>query len=149
MNPTSPQPPYFPPPPPPATPSQGGSPVKWILITCGVLTLLGVLSCGGCMLWGYSISRGMMKQIEEAKRTIESDSTVSSRIGKVRTAVFDQVRQTQTTPGSVVRYFDVSGEREDATVEMEMKMTGFSFETTRLTLVLKSGDRVELPRPKP
>jgi len=85
MQPPPGQPMYYPPPPP-----KKSGVLKWVLIGCGGVTLLGLLACGGCFAVGYIAIDKMSEEPGRAGETyLRAQSDLESEIGKISEAKRD------------------------------------------------------------
>jgi hypothetical protein len=111
------------PPPPAPPPPQKSSAVKWILIGCGGVTFLGILSCGGCLAIVYFAGKAMInKAVAQVKPIIASNETVKSEIGELRTITprFDFRAEKRNGREALFITLDVEGDRGKGTVEVKM-----------------------------
>ncbi len=133
----APQPYYYPPPPPPP---KSGSPLKWILIGCGILGGLGLLSCGGCMLWGMMIAGSMQESIQTAEQRIRSSKILEGELGAVK-KVTPQGNNQQPGRQDIRMQFRVEGEKKNGTVDATLTFTGTAFKLGSMTLEVDGGDK--------
>ncbi len=130
-------PPGSPPPPPPhgyaPPPPPKSNTGKILMITCGVLLGLGLLSCGGCAVIGWIFAR-KMEEVAQAwidfEKTVEAQVSgnkyVVERLGKVKSVKMGQQKPdgTDTMPGKFP--FRVKGEKDSGIVNVEFDVKASS-----------------------
>src|SRR5688572_5759255 len=76
-------PPMSMPPPPPPPPKKSSGALKWILIGCGGVAFIGLIICGGCVVWGISITKSLLKVQEEVTTLLRNNPEVQEELGDV------------------------------------------------------------------
>jgi hypothetical protein len=127
---------YVPPPPP-------RTPWKWILIGCGGLAFIGMLACGGCGYWAYSVGKSTLAIQQEAERIAMASPEIAADIGTVR-RVTPTGRTVQNPDQSAGQFYMVQGENGGGELEVSIKLAGFEMKMTRVVYIKKDGTRVEL-----
>lgn len=126
--------PMSPPPPPP--PPKKSSALKWILIGCGAVGFMGLLVCGGCLVWGIGFTKSILKIQEEVESLVRNSPEVRAEVGEIKSVdpIGDQDKQQQGT--SVVMRFHVKGDKGDGEAHARVKVSltkftleGVNFET--------------------
>ena len=112
--------------PPPAP--QKSSALKWILIGCGGLGFIGLLICGGCVLWGINLAKSLLEVRDEVEKLVEANPDIRAELGDIK-----EVKQLEQHEGSesgdLLYRYQVKGSKGEGTVQVRVR---FSF--TKLTL---------------
>ena len=115
-------PPAAAPPPPPPAPKKSNA-VKWILIGCGGVVFLGILSCAGCFFVGYLLVKGVINEaVAQVKPIIASNETVKAEIGELRDIKprFDFRSERRHGRDNLFCTLDVVGDKGKGTVEVKL-----------------------------
>lgn len=106
-------------------PPKKSSPVKWILMGCGCITLVGILIVGGLAYMGY---RMVAKMNDAASEYVKSQPEVEKEIGAVQKVELDisggtQVSQKNESGAGLIVY-KVTGARGSGTAKVWMTYDG-------------------------
>ncbi len=122
--------------PPPPPPPKKSSALKWILIGCGGVAFIGLIVCGGCVIWIVNFGKSVIKIQEEVETLVRNSPEIREELGEIKSVdpIGDQDKQQQGT--SVVMRFQVKGEKGDGEVHARVKVSltkftleGVNFET--------------------
>src|SRR5262245_41709073 len=128
MNPGNPPPMMTPPTSPMSAPApRGSSPWKWILIGCGVLAFIGLLACGGCLAYGYYVSKDLIAAIS----SLEHNPKIEAEIGTY-TVVHGAQGQVTNADQSITQTLQLRGQKGSGKVELTYK-----FESMKLKILSK------------
>lgn len=137
--PGQPAPMYAPPPPPP---KKSGA-LKWILIGCGGVGFIGLLVCGGCLLWGVSIAKSLAKVHEEVETIVKNSPEVRDELGDIED-VEPEGDHTSNKTGDVLLKFTVKGSKGTGTAHARVKFSMTAFTLDSVTFLTKDGRTLKL-----
>jgi hypothetical protein len=128
-------------PPPPPVKKSGA--LKWILIGCGGVAFIGLLVCGGCILFGVSITKSVLKVQEDVEALVRNNPEVSEKIGDIKR--IDMLNNDQAGNRSdVVFQYHVEGTKGQGTVHARVAFKMTSFELKSATFETSDGESVKL-----
>ncbi|HZN61447.1 MAG TPA: cytochrome c oxidase assembly factor Coa1 family protein [Planctomycetota bacterium] len=139
--PPAPPPPHMQPPPPP--PPKKSSALKWILIGCGGLGFIGLLVCGGCLLWGVNLTRSVLEIREEVEKLVEASPEIREEIGDVK-EVKQLGEHEAGEPGDIVYKYQVKGSKGEGTAHAKVRFSLTKFTLKSVTYDLKDGRTLTL-----
>lgn len=125
MNPEAPIPPMAPPPAAyGAPPPRKSNALKWILIGCGGVTLLGAVLCAGVVFVAYQAIQKIGREVaERARELIQKDERITAELGNIQSVEprFTEMSAVKQDGQDVVHMkVDVTGDRGRGVVGLEI-----------------------------
>ena len=129
------------PPPPPVKKSSGA--LKWILIGCGGVAFIGLLICGGCLLWGVNLGKSVIKVQEDVTTLLENNPEVKEAIGDIKKVEMSGDRE-QRSSSEVSFDFHVEGTKGEGTVTARVSFSMTKFELKSALFETSDGKAIKL-----
>jgi hypothetical protein len=128
---------------PPPPPRKSGA-LKWVLIGCGVLGFIGLLVCGGCLLWGVGLTKSMIEVQSEVESLVRNSAEVREEIGDVKSvdSINENDRPTQGT--TMTMRFHVKGSKGEGEAHARVKFTMTKFTLEGVDFESEEGKTIKL-----
>jgi hypothetical protein len=129
--------------PPPAPAARKSGVLKWVLIGCGGVAFIGLIVCGGCILWGVNMGKSVIKVHEEVEALVKASPEVAADIGAV-TSVDPQDDQSSNNSKEISFRFTVHGENGTGVARARVKFTMTKFTLESVHYDTKDGRAIKL-----
>lgn len=128
---------------PPPPPRKSGA-LKWILIGCGVLGFIGLIVCGGCVLWGISMGKSVLKIQEDVEALAKANPDVREAIGEIREFRQFDDKERDDASNEVIFKYKVKGTKGEGEVHARLRFTMTKFELKSAVFDTSDGRTIPL-----